>query len=261
VVQTRKEGQAVHTQSGSWALDVIGGVRVVVHDEVAELALDGEFSEARESELREGPLRAVRCVLSGGAALHGSAVGFDGFGVAFLGFTGQGKSTLTSELVRQGSSLVSDGLVCVDADGLLLVGQQRIKLREPSLRIHGLEPEAHEPVHELSDKRIVYPDLPPIEEALPLRCAFVLEVGEKAEIKTLGPAQRLKLLVLHSYLVTAFPVSVQSTILGHVAMLARQCDVVRLVRSERAEELPALVELVRTHIQHIGRSQGLEFNA
>ncbi|MGC4065930.1 MAG: hypothetical protein QM784_15025 [Polyangiaceae bacterium] len=260
---TRQQGNTNLLRDGSWEVDLVEGVRAIATPSGAELAVDCELSDARRRELQEGPLRALNCLVSGGAALHGSAVGIDGLGIAFLGFTGQGKSTLTSEFVRRGASLVSDGLVCVDANGLLQIGQQRIKMREPGMRIHGFEPEAHEPVHELSDKRVIYPDAttnghsPPLQ----LKYAFILEVGTEAELKPLRPSERIKLLVLHSYLVRALPTSLQAMILDRAATLAQRCDVVRLVRSDRTEELPDLFQLVRTHLRSRRSGQDLDFNA
>ena len=78
--------------------------------------------------------QVIPIILSGKAerlALHASAVVVDGLGIAFLGMTGKGKSTLAGSFCSQGSPLLTDDFLIVEESENSLVGLPSY----PSLRL------------------------------------------------------------------------------------------------------------------------------
>lgn len=85
-------------------------------------------------------LRGLLCV-------HASVVEKDGLAVGLLGTNGRGKSTLTASLVRSGWSLVSDDLLCVEEQTLLLKPCfPFMKLRHDSIDFLGLSKASQTPI-------------------------------------------------------------------------------------------------------------------
>jgi hypothetical protein len=71
-----------------------------------------------------GALLAQRGLL----VLHGNALVNEGRAIICLGKSGSGKSTLAYSLMSNGWSLLSDDLVAINSDGMVLPGIPRIKL-------------------------------------------------------------------------------------------------------------------------------------
>lgn len=61
-------------------------------------------------------------------SLHGSAVAWQGRGVAILGHSGSGKSTAARSMIQRGWKLVSDDLLAFDADLRVVPGPPWIRL-------------------------------------------------------------------------------------------------------------------------------------
>lgn len=75
--------------------------------EVAYRLLDPHRSDVFESYLLQQVLSFL-AIAEGREFLHGSAVTWHGCGLAFLGESGYGKSTLVAAILRQGGQLISD---------------------------------------------------------------------------------------------------------------------------------------------------------
>ncbi len=143
----------------------------------------------------------------GKLVLHGSAVDIDGQGVAFLGESGRGKSTLAASFATSGTRFLTD-------DGLLLDwldGRCMILPSHPSIRLWQdsqdalMHPDAATaaPVSFTSKARFMAgPGVAFCDAQRPLACVFFLGQGDvhTPRIAPLRPAEALIELVKHSFL-------------------------------------------------------------
>ena len=82
-----------------------------------EIRPDPELDPGMLAPLLEGPVISGILALDGECVLHASAVEVEGRALAFVGGSGQGKSTLATLLCLGGASLVSDDVLRVDLSG------------------------------------------------------------------------------------------------------------------------------------------------
>ena len=118
--------------------------------------------------------------------LHASAVLMHGQAVAFVGESGEGKSTMTAAFSARGFPVVSDELVPVDvSDGALRVWPafSRLKLTAASALAVGCPSEALTQIHAAEDKFgwQVAPADP--ESALPLSRIYLLRSGDAHSVR------------------------------------------------------------------------------
>ena len=137
--------------------------------------------------------------------LHGSGIKIDGNACLFLGYKGQGKSTMAATLYGRGHKLMADDIAAItfdEKDGLMLLpGFPQIKLWPDAVTAAlNSNPE---------DMPEIYPDVPkracPTFEnfhhtSIPLKRIYILgSGGEQPEIKLLKPQEALKQIVGNSY--------------------------------------------------------------
>jgi hypothetical protein len=147
----------------------------------------------------------------GRLVLHASAVATAGGAVAFLGRTGEGKSTLSAAFAQDGWQILTDDALAIEETGGRLTGLPSYPgLRlwpEPAVALFGDGP-ALEPVADYTDKRRLGPDHSGVtfcRERSSIRRLYFLSPRESAEdgkvvrITPLGPPDALIALVAHSY--------------------------------------------------------------
>ena len=186
---------------------------------------------ASEHTLRSlllGPVLATVLFQRGFLVLHASAVALrDAHGnwgaVAFLGESGEGKSTMAAALHARGFPLVADDIIAVpprhnapvsntntpgtasgaaDAAGppLIFPGFARLSLWPRSVAAIG-QAVGQDPLLAGSSRHKLYcrADAGFSTHALPLRCVYVLGAGEDVGVLPLAPALRVVELARHSY--------------------------------------------------------------
>jgi hypothetical protein len=143
----------------------------------------------------------------GKLVLHGSAVDIGGQGVAFLGESGRGKSTLAASFATEGTRfLTDDGLLLewVVDRCMILPSHPSIRLWEDSQDALVSERTAMAPAVSFTSKSrfLAGPGIAFCDEARPLRRLFFLGEGEveTPTIEPLRPAEALIELVKHSFL-------------------------------------------------------------
>jgi hypothetical protein len=150
------------------------------------------------SVLASGALMAFRLILSGHLVLHASAVRTYGRGLAFVGSSGMGKSTMASLMCADGAALITDDIARVTIDGdKTLVTPSAIESRLRPAAIQLTELFTSPTTRLTSDGRIAV-TLPRWgQDAVPLD-AIVIPVPsrkhKKLELTALTPAQSLILL-------------------------------------------------------------------
>lgn len=82
--------------------------------------------------LMSGTVAAIVHGLRGATLLHASAVEVDGRALAFIGRSGQGKSTIAALLCAAGAPLITDDVLCVEPNDppMCVGGANEVRLRE-----------------------------------------------------------------------------------------------------------------------------------
>ncbi len=150
------------------------------------------------SVLASGALMAFRLIMSGHLVLHASAVHTCGRGLAFIGASGMGKSTMASLMCADGAALITDDVARVTIDGdnaLVMPGAVESRLRPAAIQLTEL---FTSPTTRLTSDGRIAVTLPRWgHDAVPLD-AIVIPVPsrehEKLELTSLTPAQSLILL-------------------------------------------------------------------
>jgi hypothetical protein len=184
--------------------------------------------------------------------LHGSAVAVDKSAVAFLGFSGAGKSTMTGALIDRGHAFVADDVVAVDMTD---AARPIVFPAFPQLKLH---PEAARALLRSASHSVpLHPDTPKLgrtvaagfsQAPLPLGAVYVLEESSRSnepEIERLKSAQAMFSLIRHSY--AAGLLAAQGPSRRHFeqcASLVRHIPISRLKRALRLPELPGVARLV-----------------
>lgn len=150
------------------------------------------------SVLASGTFMAFRLIMSGHLVLHASAVRTYGRGLAFIGASGMGKSTMASLMCANGAALITDDVARVTIDGdkaLVTPGAIESRLRPAAVQLTEL---FTSPATRLTSDGRIAVTLPRWRgDAVPL-AAIVVPVPsrehEKLELRALTRAQSLILL-------------------------------------------------------------------
>jgi hypothetical protein len=193
-----------------------------------------------------GPVLGLLLHQRGLLVLHASAVALDGGVVAFLGQTGDGKSTTAAMLHARGCAVVADDVVAVDlgASGgpAALPGFPQLKLWPDAVTALGETPESLPRVHAGEDKRVRRVDAAGMASR-PLRRLYVLTDAGSLDLEPLTGHAAVFELLQHSH--AALEGLGPASCLTHCARLAAAVPVRRLRRPRCLAglgELAALVE-------------------
>jgi hypothetical protein len=182
--------------------------------------------------------------------LHASVLGLSGHHVAFVGVSGEGKSTTAAALEAHGHTLVCDDVAAIETLGQelrVLPGFPRMRLYEDVLRGVGEEPSAHPPVHSQIDKRSKRV-ANFARAAVKLERVFVLATGDALRIDVLSPQQALMELMRHTFCAHQYaPLYGFKQHMERAAAVARQVPVLRLTRPKDLARLPELVRFIEAH--------------
>jgi hypothetical protein len=164
-------------------------------------------SEASKCDEIEGSLTiGLTSVIAGAClnlqnqvAIHANAVSLEKFAVAFVGYSGMGKSTLSAYCASRGAGFITDDVLVVDAKGLVHPGNPRLKLYPHTGESLGLD------ASEETDYKILYePEQLGAklhEQPVPLGIIYLLAESSDNRIysEQLSPSQAVFDLLTHSY--------------------------------------------------------------
>lgn len=202
-----------------------------------------------------GPALAMLLYQRGMLVLHASAVSVAGGGIAFLGFSGWGKSTTAAALHARGHGVIADDVVAVQTDledvkraPTVWPGYPQLKLWPETSASLGVPPEALLPLHHASVKQARRVDENFSPAPLPLRRLYVLAEGDAQDIERLTPQQSVIELVRHSFGTRLFSSQPGGAHFSRCAALAKRLPVHRLTRPRSLDELPLLAQLVERDV-------------
>lgn len=189
---------------------------------------------------------------TGRLVFHASAVDLEGRGVAFMGASGRGKSTLAAAFASDGAPFMTDDGLVVDEQGseaCILPSHPWLRLWEDSrmaLRVHDSTAEASE----APKRRLLASEaLPHAARPLALHRVYVLGEGKARSptIESLAPGDALIELVRHSFLIDVEAEELLSAHFSGLARIARRPIFYRLDYPRRFDGLTAVRQAVATH--------------
>ncbi len=200
-----------------------------------------------------GPSLSMVLHQRGFLVLHASAVEIDGCAVAFLGNSGEGKSTMAGALHARGHRLIADDLAVVDfesaAHPILLPGFPQLKLWPEVASFLGEDPDKLAQLHPEMEKRARRTRDRFSETRLPLHRLYVLDRDDDPQIESLSPQSAFIELVRHSH--DGLLLDETDTAVLHFRQCTRLVNTVsirRLKRPRILSLLPQVAELIEADI-------------
>lgn len=185
--------------------------------------------------------------------LHASLVNINGSAVAFLGKSGEGKSSTAAALCARGHSIMADDVAAVNLDtrpATVFPGFPQIKLNPEVAVSLGYDIESLHLLHLREEKRS-YRAMQGFSQApLPLRHIYVLAEDAALNIEPLRPQEAVIELVRHSRPTTLFHSGGAPHFLQCVN-LAKELTVYRLKRPLSLSLLPELSQLLEEHVARV----------
>jgi hypothetical protein len=194
-----------------------------------------------------GNVLGTLAFLRGFLVLHGSAVAVNGRGVAFLGHSGEGKSTMAAAFSEKNPLIADDVLVIRtdEAASLICPAFPHLKLHPETAASLGFDPEISALRSPLEEK--IAPRVPEgfSEEPLPLKRVYLLEKGDAIELLPLGRPEAVIALLRYTYTLRSLKAGEnQQRHFRHSARLAREVPFRRLIRPHDLKDLPEIVRMV-----------------
>jgi len=199
-----------------------------------------------------GPAMAALLHQRGKLVLHASTVAFNGEAFAFIGTTGQGKSTLALALYALGDELVADEITSIDvtcSPPQVAPAHPRLNAWPAVFTALSYDPMPLEKVEAASDKRCFPATERFAEGRQRLSGIYELVQGETSTIERLTPHKALKPLCYHSYCLKYCTRAEAAVHFSQCASLIKAIPVNRLTVSRSDTSITELAELVQTHVR------------
>jgi hypothetical protein len=217
---------------GAWISEDGSQVEIVVRETCEEGEISGSLTLGLTSVITGACLN-----LQNQVAIHANAISLQGKAVAFVGYSGQGKSTLSAYCASQGAGFVTDDVLIADADNLVYPGNPRIKLYPYTGQSLGLE------ATEETDYKIFYePEQLGAklnQQPVPLGIIYLLAESSDHRIysEKLSASHAIFELLTHSYYASAL-IPENPALLDAYLRLVRQTSVKKLYYPRDFELLP-----------------------
>ncbi|NEO30602.1 MAG: serine kinase [Symploca sp. SIO3C6] len=199
-----------------------------------------------------GTVMGILLYQRGLLVLHASAVNIDGGAVAFLGVSGEGKSSTAAAFHTHGYSIITDDVAPVTLGkktATISPGFPQIKLGSEIASTLGYNFESLVLLNSSDEKRGYRPRQEFTQKPLPIKRIYVLTSDSEFGIEALKPQEAVVELSRHSRPATLF----QSPDAQHFLQcvnLVKECTLYRLKRPRNLALLPELVKLVEEDIAH-----------
>lgn len=199
-----------------------------------------------------GSAMAILLQQRGLLVLHASCVVIKGNAVAFLGNSGDGKSTICSAFHNRGYSILTDDVmaIAIEENNIRVIPSiPEIKLRADSANSLGYQAGTLSPLHPLTKKRVHKIESGFTHQAVSLKKIYLLDKGEKNQIKPLSSQNSFIELVKHTRAVkTLKSQNLEQAHFNKCAIIAEKIPVCKLIRRFTLSELPSLIDLVESDL-------------
>jgi hypothetical protein len=186
----------------------------------------------------------------GKLVLHAGSVQVGGRAIAFLGDSGQGKSSLAAALVARGHHLIADDVTAVEFDpfpAVVPAGVAHLKIGRNVASALGFADDDLMTLWSGETKAgLRLPTILP-GGTIPLSHIFILEEGDNVQIVPLRHAEAVFGLIVNSY-PTCLPEQADTTRMFRCSKLVEAVPVYRLTRTGDLVALPKLAEAIEKHL-------------
>jgi len=190
--------------------------------------------------------------------LHGNAIRFGDHCVAFVGASGQGKSTLAAAFHKRGHDILTDDVCAIDKQGRVLPGYPQMKLWHDTLAKLDVDKSGLKKVR-LQVEKFAYPVPKGFSKTpLPVRAIYILNTHNRDEflfdpLKGMEKFQPLRYQTyrkgyLKGLALNALHLQLCGRIAGEVHMA-------RITRPDHGFQLDALVERIQDDLEKQGLAQ------
>lgn len=185
--------------------------------------------------------------------LHASVVAIDGTAVAFVGDSGQGKTTTASAFLRDGHRVLSDDVAAITFESgspAVRSGYPSIKLDPALVAQFDLDVEEPSQICPNRDRHFygLRHDQP--SEPIPLERVYLLQDGDALEIASIPSQEQLMELIRNTYIVAILGGEGEASAnFSQCATLKRTTDVRKLHRPRNLDVLSDVVEAVTADIK------------
>jgi hypothetical protein len=230
---------------GAWVDSSGSDVVIVVSEASEDVEISGSLTLGLTSVIAGACLN-----LQSHVAIHANAVSIEGLAIAFVGYSGMGKSTLSAYCANRGAGFITDDVLVVDSKGLVHPGNPRLKLYPHTGESLGLD------ASEDTDYKIYY-DPGQLgakfhEQPVPLGIIYLLAESSDNRIysEELSPSQAVFELLTHSYYASELIPS-NPTLLDAYVRLVTQAPVRKLFYPRDFTRLPNVYDFLLEEIHQL----------
>ncbi len=176
--------------------------------------------------------------------LHASAVNINGGAVAFLGVSGEGKSSTAATFVTHGYNIITDDVAPIDLNSNSLImhpGFPQVKIGEKIAQALGYDYETLPAVHTFKEKRALLPRQGFSIAPIPLKRIYVLTTDTDFAIAPIRASEAVTELARHSRPTTLY----HSGGAAHFFQCANLVKQQTIYRFSRPKDTNLLSELVK----------------
>ena len=197
-----------------------------------------------------GTLMAILLYQRGTLALHASAIEIGGEGVAFLGMSGAGKSSMAAALQARGHAVVADDVTAIQLDdrsAITFPAFPMLKLMPEAAASVGCNPGQLVLLHR-GEEKLGYRPAHCFDGApLPIRQLYILVDDTAAGFERVRPHEAVVELIRHSYPTRMLQAGGPAHFL-RCGRLARTVPIYCLKRPRSLSSLPDVARLVEEHV-------------
>ncbi|AFY56933.1 hypothetical protein Riv7116_4512 [Rivularia sp. PCC 7116] len=183
--------------------------------------------EARDMDIGEltlgftSVLTGICLNLQGQVAIHANAISLEELGIAFVGYSGRGKSTLSAYCASRGAGFITDDVLVINDNNFVIPGNSRIKLYPhtgESLGLNNSQETNYKIFYQPENIGAVIHDAP-----VTMGIIYLLEESQNQDIytETISQSQAVFSLVTHGYDVSLFIPKTPNLLNAYTKLVAR----------------------------------------
>ena len=230
---------------GAWVNANGSDVVLVVSEASKDSEIEGSLTIGLTSVITGACLN-----LQGQVAIHANAIALNELAVAFVGYSGMGKSTLSAYCASRGAGFITDDVLVIDSNGLVHPGNPRLKLYPHTGESLGLD------ASEETDYKIFYEPqqlgAKLQKQPIPIGIIYLLAESSDKSIYSLplSPSQAVFDLLTHSYYASTL-IPRNPRLLDAYAHLVTQASVRKLFYPRDFAMLPKVYDFLLEEIHQL----------
>jgi hypothetical protein len=200
-----------------------------------------------------GSIMAILLNQRGRLVLHASVISIDGYGVAFLGASGAGKSSTAAAFLAHGHRILVDDLAAIELtenSAHIYSAFPHINLSRTAVEALKIAPDRLRFIDEVDDKLSFQIIQDQLDAPVQLKRIYMLTDGDHLEFQSLSPQQTVVELVRYTLPSSYVQIDAEAHFKKCVN-LANRIEMYRLVRPDSLVQLKHLVLKVEEHIRYL----------